>query len=154
VPLLREGTSIGVIIIRRVEVRPFSDTQITLLQTFADQAVIALENVRLFTELQEKNRALTRAHGQVTEALERQTATSEILGVISSSPTDVQPTFEAIARSARRLCEAAHGMVFRFDGALIHLAAHDNLEPEQLEAVRSVFPIPPGRQSVTARAIL
>src|SRR5262249_1564171 len=109
--------------------------------------VIAIENVRLFTELQTRNR-------QLIEALDQQTATSEILRVISSSPTDVQPTFEVIAKSARRLCNAAHGMVFRFDGELIHLAAHDNLEPEQLEAVRSIFPIPPGRQSVTARAIL
>ena len=88
------------------------------------------------------------------EALEQQTATSEILQVISSSPTDVQPTFEAIAASARRLCEAAHGMVFRFDGELLHLAAHDNLGPDGLDAIRSVFPIPPGRGSVTARAIL
>jgi GAF domain-containing protein len=154
VPLMREDAVIGIITIRRLEMRPFTGKQISLLQTFADQAVIAIENVRLFTELQEKNRALTEAHAQVSESLEQQTATSDILRVISSSPTDVQPTFEAIARSARRLCEAAHGMVFRFDGALIHLTAHDNLEPEQLEAVRSVFPIRPGHESVTARAIL
>jgi len=154
VPLVREGVAIGAIQLRRPESVPFTDKQVSLLQTFADQAVIAIENVRLFTELQEKNRALTEAHAQVSESLEQQTATSDILRVISSSPTDVQPTFEAIARSARRLCEAAHGMVFRFDGALIHLTAHDNLEPEQLAAVRSVFPIPPGHESVTARAIL
>jgi signal transduction histidine kinase len=91
---------------------------------------------------------------RLAEALEQQTATSEILQVISSSPTDVQPTFEAIAARARRLCEAAHGMVFRFDGELLHLAAHDNLGPDGLDAIRSVFPIPPGRGSVTARAIL
>jgi two-component system, NtrC family, sensor kinase len=154
VPLVKEHQPVGVITIYRREVRPFTDNQINLVKTFADQAVIAIENVRLFTELQEKNRALTEAHAHITEALEQQTATSEILRVIASSPTDVQPTFEAIARSARKLCEAAHGMVFRFDGELIHLAAHDNLEPEQLEAVRHIFPIPPGHQSVTARAIL
>src|SRR5262249_49798134 len=125
----------------------FSDAEVTLVQTFADQAVIAIENVRLFKELESRNAALT-------ETLDQQTATSEILRVISSSPTDVQPTVEAIAKRARTLCDAAHAMVFRFDGELIHLVAHDNLTPDQHEAVRAVFPIPPGRQSVTARAIL
>jgi two-component system, NtrC family, sensor kinase len=90
----------------------------------------------------------------LTESLDQQTATSEVLKVISTSPTDVQPTFDAIAASARALCEASHGMVFRFDGELIHLAAHDNLAPDQLDVIRSVFPLPPGRGSVTARAIL
>jgi two-component system, NtrC family, sensor kinase len=104
VPLVREAVPIGVILIRRTEIRPFSDKQIALLQTFADQAVIAIENVRLFNELQEKNGALTAAHAQVTEALEQQTATAEILRVISSSPTDVQPVFDTIVRSAVRLC--------------------------------------------------
>src|SRR5262245_27052920 len=92
-PLLREGTAIGAIAVRRMEIRAFTDTQIALLETFADQAVIAIENVRLFTELQEKNQALTQAHATVSEALDRQTATAEILGVISSSPTDSQPVF-------------------------------------------------------------
>src|SRR5215510_11731056 len=81
-PLLREGNSIGVILVRRTMIRPFSEQHITLLQTFADQAVIAIENVRLFRELQEKNQALTQAHAQVSEALEQQTATAEILRVI------------------------------------------------------------------------
>src|SRR5262249_3851839 len=91
VPMVREGQVIGAIFVARRAPGLFSDTQVELLQTFADQAVIAIENVRLFTELQEKNKALTKAHGQVTEALEQQTATSEILRVISSSPTDLQP---------------------------------------------------------------
>ncbi len=91
VPLVREGVAIGAIQLRRPEAAPFTDKQVGLLQTFADQAVIAIENVRLFTQLQEKNRALTAAHAQVTESLEQQTATAEILRVISSSPTDVQP---------------------------------------------------------------
>ncbi|HEX9321727.1 MAG TPA: ATP-binding protein, partial [Xanthobacteraceae bacterium] len=91
---------------------------------------------------------------ELTETLEYQTATSDVLNVISRSPTDVQPTFEAIAASARRLCDAANAMVFRFDGELIHLAAYDSLDAEQLAAVRSVFPIRPGRESITARAIL
>ncbi len=93
------------------------------METFADQAVIAIENVRLLQELQARNRELT-------EALEQQTATAEILRVISSSPTDVQPVFEAIVQSAVRLCEAVNGSVSRFDGSLIHLVAQHGMSAE------------------------
>src|SRR5262245_61824937 len=101
VPLLREGIPTGAILIRRTEVRPFTDKQIALLKTFADQAVIAIENVRLFNELK--------------ESLEQQTATSQILGVIASSPTDVQPVLDVVAENAARLCGAADALIYRRD---------------------------------------
>jgi two-component system NtrC family sensor kinase len=154
VPMVRDGQVIGVIFVARSMPGYFADSQVELLKTFASQAVIAIENVRLFTELQEKNRALSTAHRQVTEALEQQTATGEILSVISSSPTNVQPVFDTIASSATRLCDALYSLVFRFDGETITLVAADGSSPERLDVVRGAYPAPPGRKSVAAQAIL
>jgi GAF domain-containing protein len=154
VPMLREGEVIGVFVIRRTAVLPFTEKQIELVKTFADQAVIAIENVRLFTELQEKNRALTQAHAQVTESLEQQTATSEILRVISSSPTDVQPVFDSIAESAARLFSGLFVGVVRFDGSFIHLAAQRNFSEEGREAAARTFPRPATRQNPAGWVIL
>src|SRR6266487_1046549 len=153
VPLLREGVAIGAILIRRLEVEPFTDKQIDLVTTFADQAVIAIENVRLFTDVQQKNVALTRAHAQVTESLEQQTATSEILRVISESPTEAQPVFETIVRNAVRLCGGQHGGVYRFDGQLVHSVAHDGFTPGELEAWRKTWPRPVTAASAACLAI-
>src|SRR5262249_29379050 len=115
-PLLLEGIAIGTIQIRRPEVRPFTERQIALLKTFADQARIAIEKQRLVEELQERNRDLT-------EALEQQTATSKILEVIASSPTDIQPVLDAVAATAARLCEAGDAQIFRIEGEHYLLAA-------------------------------
>ena len=155
VPLLRDGQPIGAIVVGRSESQPFTDNQIELLQTFADQAVIAIENVRLFTELQEKNQALTEAHAQVTEALEQQTATSEILRVISSSPTDEQPVFDAIARSSIRLCGAAFSVVATLDAdEMLHLVASEHVGTEGRQSLAAAYPMRPNRGQVAGRATL
>src|SRR5262245_15186993 len=150
VPMLRDGRPIGVIAINRAEVGPFQKSHIDLLKTFADQAVIAIENVRLFNELQAKNQALTQAHVQVTEALEQQTATAEILRVISSSPTDVQPVFDTIVRSAITLCDGVFGAVLRVESGFVHASAQQNYDAEVLAAV---FPAPLSSDLPAIRAI-
>ncbi len=147
VPMLKEGEVVGAFVIYRQEVRRFSDKQAALLTTFANQAVIAIENVRLFKELDVRNRDLT-------ETLEQQTATAEILRVISSSQTDVQPVFETIAENSLRLCEATFSTVFRFDGQLVHLEALRNISPEGAAAIRAAFPMPLTRAGASARAIM
>jgi len=136
VPLMREGVAIGTIGLRRTEVRPFTERQTELLQTFADQAIIAIENVRLFKELQASN-------GELTTALDKQTATSEILRVISRSPTNLEPVFDAIVRSAVRLCGANHSVAARFDGELLHPLAFHGFSPKALDLMKQSFPMRP-----------
>ena len=147
VPLKRGQEVIGVFGMARRTVGPFSQRQIELVETFADQAVIAIENVRLFEEVQQRTR-------EATEALEYQTATSDVLGAISRSPTDVQPVFNMIAQSAARLCEAQFCFVYRYDGQLLHFVAHHGITEESVEIVRNTFPVAPSRGSAAERAIL
>ena len=147
VPLRRTGSAIGALGVSRRDARGFTPDEIALLQTFADQAVIAIENVRLFTELEAKN-------GDLTEALARQTATAEILRVISSSPTDVQPVFDSIVESAARLCQGLFGALVRFDGELVHFVAQHNFPRAALDEVRRIWPTRPSRVSGAGRAIL
>ncbi len=147
VPMIRDGQVAGVIVTWRQRVDPFTPKQVELVETFADQAMIAIENVRLFTELETRNAALT-------EALEQQTATSEILRVISRSPRDVQPVFATIADAALALCAANTALVATFDGMLVHVAAVASTTAGGAEAVQALFPRPPSPDNGTTRAIL
>ena len=114
-PLMREGVPLGALMVRRSEVRPFTDKQVKLLETFAAQAVIAIENVRLFNETK--------------EALDQQTATSEILRVISSSPTDLQPVMDVVAESAARFCGALNAAIWQLEGEVLRLVAAHGPRP-------------------------
>ena len=140
VPMLREGSPIGVIVVGWAETGPIPKAQEELLKTFADQAVIAIENVRLFTETK--------------EALERQTATAEILKVIAGSPTEVQPVFDVIVESAVRLCGARFGRVYRYDGSVIQMVAGHGLSTSGLAQVQRVFPRTATDDTIVGRVIL
>ena len=115
-PLLREDSVIGVLLVSRTVVEPFDDKHIELLSTFAAQAVIAIENARLLNELRQRTTDLTERTTDLTEALEQQTATSEVLQVISSSPGDLEPVFAAMLENAVRICDAKFGTIYRWDG--------------------------------------
>jgi signal transduction histidine kinase len=144
-PLLRQGVSIGAIVIRRTEVRPFTDQQISMLETFADQAVIAIENARLFEELQQRNRELVESNRQVTEALEQQAATAEVLRVIASSPTDLLAVLHAVVESAARLCEAGNITIWRVAGD----------ELERMASLLGDYPAqPPGSRAPITRGVM
>ena len=129
VPLLKDRSLVGVLVIYRQEVRPFSDKQIALLQNFAAQAVIAIENTRLLNELRQRT-------ADLTESLEQQTATSEVLSVISSSPGDLEPVFAIMLENAVRICDAKFGNIYRWDGEVFHLVATHNTPSAFAEARR------------------
>jgi len=139
-PLVWEDRGIGAIFVSRSTVSPFSDHEISLLKAFADQAAIAIQNARLFNETK--------------EALEQQTSIAEILRVMSSSPTDVTPVFNAIAERARVLCGARFGFSTRFDGELLHLVGYHGTSPEAEATMRAAFPMKLGRGASATRAII
>ena len=145
-PMLKENELIGAFSVYRQEVRPFTDKQIALVQNFASQAVIAIENTRLLTELRVRT-------DDLTESLEHQTATAKVLDVISRSAFDLQAVFETVVESSARLCGAGRANLFRFDGELLHLAATINVPEEAVKWLRQ-HPIRPGRHSGAARAAL
>ena len=153
VPLISAGKAIGIIAIRRIEVRPFSDKQVALLETFADQAVIAIENARLFEEVQARTDELTERTQELTETLEYQTATSDVLSVISRSPNELQPVFDTLVAAAARLCQADKAQIFRRDGTIFHMCASYGFDARYREYLIRVE-ILPGRGSVTGRVLL
>jgi GAF domain len=144
VPLLREGVAIGSIGLRRKTVQLFTEAQVALLETFADQAVIAIENARLLQAEQAQLRELA-------EALQQQTATANVVKVINRSPPQVQPVLDAIAETAAQLCQAEYAFIWKLEGGRFDLAAANNVAPEY---VRWTADHPPGldRGSATARA--
>jgi signal transduction histidine kinase len=137
-PLRQQGELIGGLTARRMQVRPFTSAQIKLLETFADQAVIAIENARLFRELK--------------ESLEQQTATSEILGVIASSPTDIQPVLDVVAENAARVCGAKDAIIFRIEGDKLQLVASSGTTP--ISTMTREQGVPLIRGTVSGRAVV
>jgi GAF domain-containing protein len=146
VPMLKESELVGAIAIHRTEVRPFTDKQIELVQNFAAQAVIAIENARLLNELRQRT-------SDLTESLEQQTATSKVLEVLSRSAFDLQAVFETVAESSLRLCGADRAFIYRFDGELLRMVAAFNA-PQGLKNFISQNPIRSGRDSASGRAAL
>jgi GAF domain-containing protein len=146
VPLLRDGTTIGTFSLSRDEVNPFTDKQIELVTTFADQAVIAIENTRLFEAEQQRSRELA-------ESLEQQTATSEVLGVISRSKFELQPILQSVVDTASRLCRADVSVIFRLEDGGYRFAAGYSLDPAYLDHERRT-PITPGPGTVVGRAAM
>ena len=146
VPLLNKGEMVGVFFLSRQEVRPFTDKQIGLVENFAAQAVVAIENTRLLNELRQRTTDLS-------ESLEQQTATSEVLQIISSSPGDLEPVFATMLENAVRICDANFGNIYRWDGDALHLVATRNTPPAFAEARRYSLANRPSPKTVTGRML-
>ena len=146
VPLLRDGIPIGVIALMRTKVKPFTEREIALVETFAAQAVIAIENNRLLNELRDRT-------DNLSESLSQQTATSEVLKVISTSPNDLQPVFKIIGERAEKLCGAEISVIAIIEGDQIRLASINGMSSEGVEAVKRVFPMKRSEETITARAV-
>jgi two-component system, NtrC family, sensor kinase len=146
VPILKGDDLLGVLVIYHLEVRPFTDKQIALVETFADQAAIAIENVRLLDQLRHRT-------DELSESLEQQTATSQVLSVISSSPANIQPVLEIIGERAEKLCDAEISLVSIVEGELIRLASIHGMTEAGVEAARRVFSMRLTDETVQARAI-
>jgi GAF domain-containing protein len=141
------------LVLQRRAALPFTDKQIQLVATFADQAAIAIENARLLNELRQRTDDLSKRTTDLTESLEQQTATSKVLDVISRSAFDLQAVFETVVESSGRLCGADRAFILRFDGELLRMAASHNATPVWREWVAQ-HPIRPGQHSASARAAL
>ena len=144
---------VGVIGIYRQEIRPFTDKQIDLVKNFAAQAVIAIENARLLNELRQRTTDLTKRTADLTEALKQQTATSEVLQVISSSPGDLEPVFTNMLVKAVRICNATFGELYRWDGETFQLASMHNTPPRFVEERKRAQFIRPRLDGITGRML-
>jgi two-component system, NtrC family, sensor kinase len=153
VPMLKEGEIVGALVFFRQEVRTFNDKQIALVQNFANQAVIAIENARLLNELRQRTDDLSMRTTDLTESLEQQTATAKVLEVISRSAFDLRAVFEAVVESSVRLCGAERGFIYRFDGEMLRMVSFYNASPQLAEWVEQ-HPFRPGTDRATARAAL
>jgi GAF domain-containing protein len=158
VPMLKDDHLLGAVVIYRQEVRPFNDKQIELVKNFAAQAVIAIENARLLNELRQRTTDLTERTADLTEALEQQTATSDVLQVISTSPGHLEPVFASMLENAVRICDATFGNIYRWDGDALHLlAAHDTPPPfaeARQGSLRRPGPNTPQGRTLTTKTVV
>ena len=157
VPILRDDVPLGAITIGRPAMGPFSDSQVTLLQTFAEQAVIAITSAETYRELQERTEALAQRNSEFGERIEQQSATIDVLKAMSASPDDAQPVFDLITGRAQQLCNSRGASIYEYDGELVHVrstAAFGGVDPVASSGFAAAFPMAPTRGTIAGRAIL